>query len=93
VKRQGASCRADAECGGDGRCDDDAQTCAAAGAAGASCKTERCGPGLYCDENAHCATRRALGAACELGDECASFTCERSRCVGAPAPVACPVAI
>ena len=93
VKRRGASCRADAECGVDGRCDDDARTCASAGAAGASCKTERCGVGLYCDANARCAAHRALGAACDFGDECASFTCDRSHCIAAPAPISCPIAI
>lgn len=69
---------------------DDSWTCAPRGAAGAPCFTDfNCQDSMYCDQTmamtlyeGMCSARKAAGAECEEGNECASFICKDEVCSG-----------
>jgi hypothetical protein len=92
-KARGVACEADDECGDDGRCDDITRQCVQAEPQGASCRTQHCGRGLFCDDHDRCEPHRMEGAACVLGEECASHACDHEHCVPAPPPFACALAL
>jgi hypothetical protein len=72
-----------------------AWNCAPHASAGGACFTDiNCMPGLFCDNpnlslgGADCIQRKAVGASCELDNECQSLFCRGRSCVAAEAQVA-----
>ena len=100
VQAIGGACFDDLACGENGRClgaksdrDDRAGTCAPVPALGASCDDTHCGAHAFCDDHQVCRPRIADGATCEISEECQSEHCEQFRCIPAPTPIGCPVAL
>jgi hypothetical protein len=84
----GSVCETGWECGG-GICVSsgdvgDPGVCVARAKAGDPCEgLFDCGESLRCADDGKCAPKKVAGAACALGDECASGVCSGGACTGA----------
>jgi hypothetical protein len=85
----GSVCETGWECGGGPICVSsgdvgDPGVCVARAKAGDPCESAfDCGESLRCADDGKCAPKKAAGAGCALGDECASGLCTGGACTGA----------